>query len=266
MGRIRMGLSGFADPLLQRELYGANLPPARMLKAYGRSFSCLEATFTREASFVEEQAQWLVDATPNHVHIIPRFSEFISARAQVRGYETEMDRWLDANAPILRAHNRGPLYVPWMGPRTEKSESELNELLDRLWSVLPGNHDVAVEFRDNSWYRPHVMQTLEEHQAGLVWSTIAGPFPNRITAPFLHIRLTGNHAHVYNEAATMSNALAERPYDERHVTVASSRYFEPYGLHVLEDFSQRVGEPAPMLRAREEPQSNLLQFAVASQE
>jgi uncharacterized protein YecE (DUF72 family) len=265
MDRFRFGLSGFADPHLQRELYGANLSPAEMLTAYSRSFGCLEATFTREPHFLPEQAQWLVDTTPKHVQIIPRFSEYISARARITGYETEFDRWLDATDPILKADSRGPLYLPWMGPKTVASQDQLADLLDRLWSVLPGNHEVAVEFRDASWYNPGVMQMLEEHQAGLVWSTLAGPFPKRLTADFLHIRLTGNHPHVQNEASHIAKAIAERPYDNRPVTVASSKYFEPYGLHVLEEISSLVGSPAHLWHANHEPQSNLLQFAAASQ-
>lgn len=259
---FRFGLSGFADPHLQRELYGGNPSPQEMLRQYARSFQTLEATFTRDTKFLPEQAQWIAENTPETVQIIPRFSEFIAARARIQGLETEFDRWLDAVQPF-RNSNLGPLYLPWMGPRTEHAQQQLGELTDRLYSLLPPSQRIAVEFRDPSWYRPDVMSQLEDAQVGLVWSALAGQLQQRITADFLHVRLTGNKGRVINEVASIGRALDARRHDHRNVTVVSSRYYEPYGLHAIEQLSGMLGAPARTWAAQVEPQSSLLQFATA---
>ncbi len=241
MERFRLGLSGLYGPRTQAKLYGSE-PPS--LSAYGSMFDAYEVGASQFPHWTRELAEELVARMPSNVALIPRVSRAIVQNGGVEGQAAELDRWLESVEPILRSSNHGPLYMPWTGAWSPEAEGRLRDALEALWPILPSRQRLAVEFRHGSWLQPSAVHMLEEYGAGLVWSTLAGRVPYRATADFIYARLTGHQSRrVADEVQALTAQLESRPSDRRTVFAISSRYHDPYGLHALERFADRVGAP-----------------------
>lgn len=239
MDRFRFGLAGLTGPLTERRLYGDAGPS---LEAYGRMFGAYEVGASRYEHWTADLSQDLVDRMPAHVHLIPRMSRAIVHQAGLDGLETELDRWIDAVAPLLRATNKGPLLLPWQESWTPDGQDRLQQLLDELWPRLPASQRIAVEFQHGTWFRPEPVHLLEEYGASLVWSTAAGRVPYRATADAIYVRLTGTQTRrIPDEVAALASRIDQRPEDRRPVYVISSRSHDPYGLRALQRFAESVG-------------------------
>lgn len=241
MDRFRFGLSGLTGPLTQRRLYGDNAPS---LDAYAGMFQVYEIGASQHPHWTASMARDLVERMPSKVRLVPQMSRSIVQDGGLAGNDAEFDRWLDSIAPVLAAHNKGPLLLPWQGAWSADSEASLEHLLEELWPKLPSSQQVAVEFRHGSWFRPGPVHMLEEYGATLVWSTAGGIVPHRATADTIYVRLGGNQSRrIPDEVAALASRITKRPEDDRPVYVISSRYHDPYGLRALERFGDMVGAP-----------------------
>ncbi len=241
MREWHLGLAGFSHPHLQDALYG-DLPRTQWLGAYGRTFGAYELACTRLPHFDRPTATRLVQQAPDTLRLLAAAPEALTQP----GADTR-ERLLDWHAnvePILKSPNAGPVHIAWPGVFTPQRLVELESLLELLWARLPWSSRVAVEFHHRSWFRSDAMRVLEEHAAGLVWSTSAGLVPRRVTAPFLYVRLTGNHV-AGGEAVALAGSVLGRPDDGRPIHVISTRYHEPYGLAAIRQFATAVGYDLP---------------------
>lgn len=255
MFHARFGLSGFADPTLQRALYPPNTPPHEILRRYGDRFDLYEVAPAAEPGFTQAHAEGLLDQAPSHLRLLPRMPAAPSTH--------EVDDWCERLGPVLRNHRCGPLHLPWPGSWSPESESRLEAALSRLYTHLPASGRVAVEFLHGTWLRPSAMRLLEEHEAGLVWSTRAGTLPYKVTADFLYVRLTGMHnRRCRDEVTALLDRVRARHGDQKPVYAISSRSSEPYGLHALERFARGLGRALSLGPATPLGQSALDRFAV----
>jgi uncharacterized protein YecE (DUF72 family) len=63
--------------------------------------------------------------------------------------------------------------------------------LNTFLGVLPGHRQV-IEFRDPTWYRDDVFESLERHSVALCLHDMTGAVPpRRVTASFVYVRFHG---------------------------------------------------------------------------
>lgn len=66
------------------------------------------------------------------------------------------------------------------------------ERLDEFLRILPGEHNYAIEFRDETWLVPEVFKLLRKHNAAFCIHDFADmKVPREITADFTYIRFHG---------------------------------------------------------------------------
>ena len=189
---IHIGTSGWSYRHWEGVLYPPGLVPRGRLGLYVRAFGTVEvnssfyrwpraATFARWREASPEGFVWTVKAPRVMTH---------SARL----YAPE--RWLDEVCKGLErlGRKRGVLLVQ-LPPGLAFDLARLGYFL----SIVPGQLQVAVEFRHESWHREEVFRLLEAWGAAYcVMSGARLPCVLRATAPFVYVRLHGpDREHLY---------------------------------------------------------------------
>lgn len=233
MGRVRVGISSWADPALIEE--GSFYPKKSMsaearLRYYAGVFDTVEVNSSYYAIPDPLNARRWAERTP------PGFTFHVKAYALMTGHHprlptlpADVQRWLPANArrtrrdeiaadafppealdatfrlfhaaltPLAEAGKLGYVlfqFAPWV----RFSPARLEEIA-RLPVRLPG-FAIAVEFRDRSWFPGHAAETLDALAAARVAHVVvdapptvnAVPLVRAVTAPVAVLRLHGRHA------------------------------------------------------------------------
>ncbi|PYO02632.1 MAG: DUF72 domain-containing protein [Candidatus Rokuibacteriota bacterium] len=252
MGRVRVGISSWADPALIEE--GSFYPKKSMsaearLRYYAGVFDTVELNSSYYAIPDPVNARRWAERTP------PGFTFHVKAYALMTGHHprpqtlpADVQRWLPENprrtrrdeivadafpseaidatfrlfhaalTPLAEAGKLGYVlfqFAPWV----RFSAARLDEIV-ALPGRLPG-FTIAVEFRDRSWFPDHAAETLGALAAGRVAHVVvdapptvnAVPLVRAVTAPMAVLRLHGRHAEGWMKQLRGGEPTVREKYD-----------------------------------------------------
>ncbi|MCP5117408.1 MAG: DUF72 domain-containing protein, partial [bacterium] len=137
-------------------LWPASLPPARWLNYYSRQFRTVEinATFYR-LQRPETFSRWAA-AVPPSFRFAFKASRYLTHTRRLQDVTDGLRRLLDTTTPL--DDKRGPLLLQL--PPAFPADPER---LARFLAACPARLEVAVEFRDRSWFIPEIEEVLRRH-------------------------------------------------------------------------------------------------------
>lgn len=201
---VYVGTSGWQYRDWRGPFYPPGLPQSRWLEHYAGSFATVESNnaFYRLPDRSTFEA-WAA-RTPDDFVMAVKMSRFLTHIKRLADPEEPVQRFLEHAAPL--GPKLGPVLV-----QLPPSLSADVQRLDRVLALL-ARVRVAVEFRNDSWYRSEVRAILERHEAALCLADRRGPLtPIWRTAPWTYVRLHEGRARprpLYGTAAL--DAWADR--------------------------------------------------------
>jgi uncharacterized protein YecE (DUF72 family) len=217
MGRIRVGISGWAYPRWRGDFYPRGLPQRRELEYVGERLSSVEIngsfySLQRPTSYAAWRAQ-----TPDDFVFAVKGGRFITHMKKLRDVDTPLANFF-ASGVLALGPKLGP--VLWQLPANLPFDAErVEEFLGRLprttgeAAAIAGKHDAkvpedralttaeaeqpirhALEFRSPTWCTPAAYDLLRRHGVACVVADTAGTFPQVVedTADFRYVRLHGD--------------------------------------------------------------------------
>jgi uncharacterized protein YecE (DUF72 family) len=183
---IHIGTSGWHYKHWLGDFYPERYAPDKMFSWYAREFHTVEInnSFYR----LPEQKifqRWKDLAPPGFIFAV-KASRFITHIKRLKDAQDAVDL-LFSRARRLGS-TLGPVLFQ-LPPRWKANVERLAEFL----SILPKRHRFALEFRDESWYRPPVYELLRLHNVAIClhdWQEIRSP--KQLTANFTYIRFHGS--------------------------------------------------------------------------
>jgi len=181
--RVLAGTSGFSYPAWRGRFYPDDLPAAKMLSFYARSFGTVEINNT----FYRQPTAALLDAWARETAPVFRFA--LKAPQRI----THQLRLKDASEPTLAFCEVARRLGRRLGPLLFQLPPHLRFDADRLrdfLAVLPAGLEYAVEFRSEGWFNDETYGLLSERRVALcVADSEALATPLVATAPFGYLRL-----------------------------------------------------------------------------
>jgi uncharacterized protein YecE (DUF72 family) len=182
--KLRAGTSGYSYKEWKGSFYPADLPAARMLSFYAKSFSTVEInnTFYRMPS--EKVLLGWSTQVPDDFAFVLKASRRITHIKKLKDATDEVAYLLKTVAALGK--KRGPLLFQ-TPPFLRKDLARLRDFL----ALLPPDGKSAFEFRHQSWFDDEVFAVLREHNAALCLADaddeLTIPFVS--TAPWGYLRL-----------------------------------------------------------------------------
>ena len=123
--------------------------------------------------------------------------------------DSDFDRMLQSPEPLREAGLMGPYLAqfPYSFSRTAASRKYLQELAERF-----AGHELAVEFRHQSWDKPEVRDAMREF--GLIWVSPDYPPVDGLPEPTLHV--TAEVAYLRLHGRNSGNWWSGESAAERH--------------------------------------------------
>lgn len=180
-----IGTSGWSYRHWKGRFYPDALPNRKWLGYYAERLRSVEinATFYRLQK-PDTFAGW-AEAVPEGFRFAFKASQYLTHTRRLRESADGLSRLLDSAVPL--GEKRGPMLLQ-LPPRFSAAPQRLISFLD----ACPSDLDVAVEFRDLSWFTGEIEEVLRQRGAALVWSDYPGAeSPHWDTASFLYIRRHG---------------------------------------------------------------------------
>lgn len=180
-----IGTSGWSYRHWKGRFYPESLPTRRWLSHYSERLRTVEvnATFYRLQK-PETFAVW-AEAVPDGFRFAFKASQYLTHTHRLRESSEGLARLLDSTVPL--GQKRGPMLLQ-LPPKFPADPERLAAFID----ACPSDLDVAVEFRDASWFTAATEEVLRQRGAALVWSDFPGAeSPPWDTAPFLYVRRHG---------------------------------------------------------------------------
>jgi uncharacterized protein YecE (DUF72 family) len=214
--RVRVGCSGWQYRDWKGRLYPPDLPQARWLEYYARTFDTVEIN----NSFYRLPSRETMSSWRSRVP-----SGFLFAVKASR-YLTHMRKLKDPRAPVALLFDRARRLGPRLGPVLYQLPPRWKPDLDRLATflkVIPRGVRQAIEFRDPAWYCSETFDLLKRHRVALCLHDMPGSAPPRCSVgPFAYVRFhgtTAKYAGCYSDDQLEDWAgwLAAQVRDGRHV-------------------------------------------------
>lgn len=183
--RIHIGTSGWHYTHWVGNFYPENFSPSEFLTFYCRHFRTAEINTSFYRLPAEKTLVNWRDTTPHGFVFSMKASRFL----------THMKKLKDPREPLAIFLKRADILGTRLGvilfqmpPRWHCNLERLRSFLD----ILPGRYRYAFEFRDPSWFRKEVYETLHKKNAALCMYHLKGfVSPKEITADFVYVRLHG---------------------------------------------------------------------------
>jgi len=198
MAEIRIGTSGWHYDSWREIFYPKGVGPKRMLACYAETFDTTEinASFYRVPK--PETVKAWHDAVPEGFLFSWKASRYITHNKKLKDAAESVRFIFERMAPL--AEKSGP--VLFQLPPSLKID---RERLARFLGVLPKGHAHVVEFRNESWYEPEILDVLRDHGVGFCISDHEdAPSPWEVTADHVYIRghgPKGDYKDHYDDAA-----------------------------------------------------------------
>lgn len=182
---IRVGTSGWHYGHWRGRFYPANLPARRYLEHYAAHFNAVEInnSFYRLPK-KETFAAWR-DQSPAGFVFACKASRFITHYSKLTRTSKTYGLFFDTVAAL--GDKLGPILFQ-LPPNWKVNAERLDDFL----SHLPGGLQYAFEFRNDTWFRDEVTETLRRHGAAFcIYDLQQHTAPLVVTAPLVYIRLHG---------------------------------------------------------------------------
>lgn len=154
MRPVHIGCSGWDYADWRGPFYPPGEPKRRWLELYAQHFDTVEvnSTFYRLARPAAVE-RW-VEATPAGFRFAVKASRFLTHVKRLTDLERGVERFYAPLQPLVESGRLGP--VLWQLPKTfHRDEARLTAWIEAL---PPGRH--TIEFRDQSWFTPAVLELL----------------------------------------------------------------------------------------------------------
>ena len=184
-GRVHIGTSGWHYKHWEGEFYPKDLPAKQQFSFYARHFKTVELNnpFYRlptDSTFIA----WRENSPRNFLYAV-KASRFITHMKKLKEPEWSTAKFF--HGAELLGEKLGPILFQ-LPPRWQKNTERLDEFL----ATLPGNHEYAFEFRDESWLVKEVFDLLRRYNAAFCIHDLASTqMPLEITADFTYLRFHG---------------------------------------------------------------------------
>ncbi len=182
---MHIGTSGWHYAHWKGPFYPQGIASADMFSYYAQRFRTVELnnTFYRLPEEVTLRA-WRA-AAPQGFVFAAKASRFVTHMKKLKDPRRTLPPFLK-RVELLR-ETLGPILFQ-LPPRWRFNPERLEAFLE----ALPKDHRYAFEFRDPSWYHPHVYRALKAHGAAFCICHLAGHLsPMQVTAGFVYLRLHG---------------------------------------------------------------------------
>ncbi|HEY2587626.1 MAG TPA: DUF72 domain-containing protein [Tepidisphaeraceae bacterium] len=188
MTRWRLGTMGFGYPQWGGVFYPPGLKSAEYLGYYARHFDTVELDTTFHATPPVGRVRRWAEATPADFRFCAKAPRAVT-------HDQPIDRGVGAMTEFLKVmESMGQkLAVVLLQFPPHFTVRELSRL-DQFLSQMPGDVDLAAEFRHVSWQGDEVARMLAKHRVAWVWADyLDEKKPATPTADFLYLRWIGVH-------------------------------------------------------------------------
>jgi uncharacterized protein YecE (DUF72 family) len=186
MKRWWIGCSGFYYKAWREAFYPKNLPQRKWFEFYCESFNTVElnVTFYRFPR-VRDLKSWF-DKSPDEFVFTVKAPRLITHYKKFKNVGRELHQFYDTVNSGLE-YKLGPILFQ-LHPKIFYSEEKLQQILEAIDTSFIN----VIEFRDKSWWRKDVMDTLKKHNIAFCGMSYPGlPDAVHSTAPFLYYRFHG---------------------------------------------------------------------------
>lgn len=184
-GRIHIGTSGWHYGHWVGPFYPEGMSSPAFLGFYAQRFHTVEINNTFYSLPREATLEAWRDDTPKGFLFACKASRFI----------THMKKLSDPKRSVKRFFDTIDVLGPKLGPVLFQLPPRWHVNADRLRAflkALPDRYRYAFEFRDETWFRDEVLQSLERARAAFCIYDLAGrQSPEHVTTDLVYVRLHG---------------------------------------------------------------------------
>lgn len=185
VAKVRIGTSGWHYKHWLGVFYPAGTRPFEMFEFYSRHFDTVEINNSFYRLPTETTFDNWRESSPRNFCYAVKGSRFITHMKKLKDPESSSAKFFhvaDRLGPKL-----GPILFQ-LPPRWKRNLERLDEFL----RTLPGEHQYAVEFRDETWLVPEVYKLLNKYNAAFCIHDFSDmKVPREITADFTYVRFHG---------------------------------------------------------------------------
>ena len=186
------GTSGLLLPVANKAAYPPEHRESSRLQYYSSLFNSIEINSTfRRIPMPRTVLRWTREVTKDFRFTF-KIPEAVSHAKELRYPPDILNRFLEA---IANADTHAGC-VLLQFPRSFQAEDPdaVYELLSVIRDNIAAKWDIAVEFRDISWYRKPVVKQMKRYRATYVthdWYTTKNELPETITGSTIYLRFHG---------------------------------------------------------------------------
>lgn len=189
LGKLFFGTSGWSYKDWEGVFYE---PGESKLRKYSRVFNAVEIDSTFYSYPSPELVNGLAKAVPEDFTFTAKIPSLITHSKKLdlnKTVEDDLRKFLELMMPLRKSGKLGPLLIQ-LPPKFIYSD-HFKALRDFL-GILPSDFRFAIEFRDQSWLRDDVLNTLSRHE--IAYTIVDEPLlpPDlHVTTDFAYVRWHG---------------------------------------------------------------------------
>lgn len=240
---IFIGTSGWSYKHWQNRFYPNDLPSAKWLEFYSRTFKSVEInnTFYRLPN-INSFEKWNRE-TPKDFTFSVKVSRYITHIKKLNDFEDSWKLFINNCKPLLNKINIFLFQFPPSYVCDENSISNLSKFLDKTSS----SYDYSFEFRNNTWNSTEVFNLLKKHNAGLVIADSSRFIKfNEITSKNVYFRMHGpkdlfNSKYSSKEIVALASEIKNLNKSGKRVFVYFNNDMGGYAVENAKELSNKLG-------------------------
>lgn len=165
--RFFSGASGVAVPQPNKQLYPEEFRDKSRLNYYASLFNSIEINSSFYKVPMASTVKKWAESTPDNFRFTFKLWREITHVKELAFNAEHIDRFIDTIGEV--GYKKGCLLVQFPPSLTVQYQSQINKLLERI-SLRDPQHEwnVALEFRNSSWYTDQTIQLLDDYHAAIV--------------------------------------------------------------------------------------------------
>ena len=183
-----VGTSGWHYDHWRERFYPKEIPKAKWLDFYARSFNTVELNNSFYHLPTEKAFENWRDSAPANFAFAVKVSRLITHMKKLRNTDEPLSNFFER--AYLLNEKLGPLLYQ-LPPNLKRDDSRLKNFI----ASLPKDRRHVFEFRHHSWFDANVLDLLRYHNIGFcIFDMPDFTTPHEVTADFLYIRFHGSNA------------------------------------------------------------------------
>lgn len=242
----RIGTMGFGYADWRGVFYPKSLKPGEYLAFYARHLNAIEIDTTFHAVPPPERFQKWAEAVPADFRFTAKTPRAITHEAVIGDAIGPMRDFLSAVRHL--GEKLGPILIQYPPALPARVWPQLQRFLDSL----PADLRFAIEFRNDSWRVPHVVEGLRARNIVLVNAEYeTAPYEPEFTNAVAYIRLVGKHGRYEPITHERFDPTPQLKWWHERLTRANVRTvylminndFAGYAIATSGRFHQLIGKP-----------------------